>query len=104
MQQRAEYIGDIGRRISIGADTGGMEESIPTFIPALLVSLFLGGLSAPRAKKIFRLAALAIVIPPTCESESAPLYISHIFEQRFPISKTYYCNALRVAKRLINNF
>jgi hypothetical protein len=27
----------------------------------------------PARKKIFRLAALAIIIPPTCESESAPL-------------------------------
>jgi hypothetical protein len=33
---------------NIGADTEGIDP--PTFIPALLVSLFLGGLSPPRAK------------------------------------------------------
>jgi hypothetical protein len=37
----------------IGADTGGMRGiDPPTFIPALLVLLFLGGLS-PRKQKIF---------------------------------------------------
>jgi hypothetical protein len=58
----------------IGADTGGDEEdrSPPTFLPALLVLLFLDGLS-PASKKMFRLAAFAIIIPPTCEPESAPL-------------------------------
>jgi hypothetical protein len=47
----------------IGADTGG-DRGIdpPTFIPTLLVLLFLGGLS-PTSKKFFRLAALAIIIP-----------------------------------------
>jgi hypothetical protein len=52
---------------------GGIDA--PTFIPALLVLLFLGGLT-PQAKKVYRLAALALIIPPTCESESAPLLYS----------------------------
>jgi hypothetical protein len=43
----------------------------PTFIPALLVLLFLGGLS-PASKKIFRLAALAIIIPPLSNLSQRP--------------------------------
>jgi hypothetical protein len=38
------------------------------------VLLFLGGLY-PASKKFCWLAALAIIIPPTCESESAPLAV-----------------------------
>jgi hypothetical protein len=67
----------------IGADTGGrMGRSIPTFIPALLVLLFLGGLS-PCEQKFFRLAAFAIIIPPTCESESAPLPTQQRWQTEF---------------------
>jgi hypothetical protein len=51
---------------------GGWRGLIPTFNPALLVLQFLGDYP-PREQTIFRLAALAIIIPPTGESESAPL-------------------------------
>jgi hypothetical protein len=59
----------------IGADTGGgWGGSIPaTFIPALSVLLFLGGLS-PTSKKIFRLAALAIIIPPLANLSRRPCW------------------------------
>jgi hypothetical protein len=65
--------------VTIGADTGGgMRGSISplSFHAVLLVLLFLCGLSPREQKKIFRLAALAIIIPPTCESESAPLFVT----------------------------
>jgi hypothetical protein len=55
---------------------GGWGIDLPTFIPALSVLLFLGGLCRCEQKNNFRLAALAIIIPPTCESGSAPL-LSH---------------------------
>jgi hypothetical protein len=49
----------------------GWEDRSPTFIPALLVLLFLGDYP-PRAKKFFRLAALAIIIPPLANLSQHP--------------------------------
>jgi hypothetical protein len=45
----------------------------PHFYSSIASFAVSGWIIPPRAKKIFRLAALAIIIPPTCESESAPL-------------------------------
>jgi hypothetical protein len=46
------YIGILYASEHIGADTGGMKGiDPPTFIPALLVLLFLGGLSPPAGKQ-----------------------------------------------------
>jgi hypothetical protein len=65
-----------------------MGDSSLTFIPALLVLLFLGGYSVIKdynklafdyickcgtEEKKFRLATLTIIIPPTCEFGSTPL-------------------------------
>jgi hypothetical protein len=79
---RSLRITAINMRITaIGAETRGDGGIDPlTFIPALLVLLFLGDRS-PSSKKIFWLAALATIIPLTCESESAPL-ITTITEVR----------------------
>ena len=41
----------------------------------MLVLLFLGGIIPPQEQKFFWLATLAKLIPPTCESESAPLMV-----------------------------
>jgi hypothetical protein len=57
-------IGGIHRRRHRGIDH-------PTFIPALLVLLFLGGLS-PREQKFFWLAALALIIPPLANLSRRP--------------------------------
>jgi hypothetical protein len=42
-----------------------------------IVSFAVSGGIIPREQKNFRLAALAIIIPPICESESAPLVLRH---------------------------
>jgi hypothetical protein len=60
----------------IGADTGGMREIDPPHFYSSIVSFAVSGwIIPPASKKIFWLAALAIIMPPTCEPESAPLLI-----------------------------
>jgi hypothetical protein len=56
---------------SIGADTEGGRGIVPLHFYSSIVSFAVS--EWIRELKIFRLAALAIIIPPTCESESAPL-------------------------------
>jgi hypothetical protein len=59
--------------LDTGADTGGMGGSIPHFYSSIVSFAVSGELSSREQKNFFRLAQLAITIPPTCESESAPL-------------------------------
>jgi hypothetical protein len=62
----------VDNRVSIGADTGGWGIDPPHFYSSI-VSFAVSGGDYPPEQKIFRLSAFAIIIPPTCESESAPL-------------------------------
>jgi hypothetical protein len=71
LRKNRQPIENIHRRRHRG--NGG---SITHFYSSMLVNSFAvsGGLS-PSSKKIFRLTALAIIIPPTSKSESAPLIL-----------------------------
>jgi hypothetical protein len=74
---------------------------------ALLVLLFLGGIIPPRAKKIFRLAALAIFIPLTSEPESAPLIVTHYFSTFLQINLivfSLFSTLLLVLSQILQNF
>jgi hypothetical protein len=67
-----------------------MGGSIALFYSSIVSFAVSGGLS-PINKKFFRLIALAIIIPPICESESVPNYCHYMKTDYSDMIMKYHC-------------